>query len=621
MNDKFRNFLSWKIAEIYVFGDVKYFQYLTRNFSDPENFTDSEKSELLEYIKFEINEGSGNFTLLLSHLFESGDFFSQDLAQAEQLLDRAVELGYPLASIKLALKYFESKETVSRKYTIEDLFEKVLSLAVLGDLFALSRLIKNGRFGRNYSDVLMRLLERGAKLGNPEFMRIYSKEILNGSFGKRNYKKAEELLESAISLGHAEAMFDMAECIKKGTLGEMDYDKAQKYYKKALEHGFLTAEGYLTNPIIEAVCAELVVLGIPESIKNTLKQLLIQLEEKSFELREEHRVNEDCYLSHFTSWSAIESILNLSDLKNVNLQRKNLLRQYHVDYMNDPSEGRRLLCYNSGGGCNPLSKAESASKILNEIFERNYFGKFSEQCVTTKLRPSIFMLSLTRESDRLDLWRAYGGDGNGYCIKLPYEQKDYWEGLQVQRSRQSSMLFYRELYGFTQTELNSILTQNIGSNDEDLQEVNGKSPTAYDVKYSNEDVEKTLLELSGHIDEIFSLRGNFGDAAWQRVEECICSILLELLYLYKDEQYSTEREARVLSVLNLKDERIKADERTPGHLYCETEPFLFTTPGSEVILGPKVEKKAAHLWNIRYRLTKLGFDGNTTVKESKVLYR
>ena len=145
----------------------------------------------------------------------------------------------------------------------------------------------------------------------------------------------------------------------------------------------------------------------------------------------------------------------------------------------------------------------------------------------------------------------------------------------------------------------------------------------YRVCYTNKEVENTLRDLETPFDNILKCKNLVKDfdGIWEKIAACATSILLELLYLYKDAQYATEHEVRVITAARLTNKNVKVDERTPGHLYYETAPFLFTTNGTEIIVGPKVEKSEAHIWNIRYRLTKWNYSKNTVVKKSKVPYR
>jgi hypothetical protein len=215
----------------------------------------------------------------------------------------------------------------------------------------------------------------------------------------------------------------------------------------------------------------------------------------------------------------------------------------------------------------------------------------------------VFTVSLTQEADRLDLWRAYGRDGAGYCLVLPVEQ-EAGESAYV-RNRSASLGYLSDAI----------------DNDDDRQKKKHDIPCLYWIQYSDKEVIAALDAIATPLDTVLGLKDKMPDSAWKEVASCATAILIELLYLYKDEQYSTEKEARALSVMRLDHPRVQPDERTPGRLYCETAPFLFNTPGSEVILGPKVQDATAAIWNIRYRLTKMGIDGNTVVRKSSVPYR
>lgn len=144
----------------------------------------------------------------------------------------------------------------------------------------------------------------------------------------------------------------------------------------------------------------------------------------------------------------------------------------------------------------------------------------------------------------------------------------------------------------------------------------------YKICYADKDIIATLEALHDPLVVLEKLRPELeSDELRKELDACIARMLLELLYLYKDEQYSNEREVRAVRMLPLNDARICSDERTPGRLYIETNPFLFTT-SSHITVGPKVPGKdqLAAVWNLRWRLTKHGFGETSKVVKSKLNY-
>ncbi|WP_273981961.1 hypothetical protein [Vibrio parahaemolyticus] len=77
-------------------------------------------------------------------------------------------------------------------------------------------------------------------------------------------------------------------------------------------------------------------------------------------------------------------------------------------------------------------------------------------------------------------------------------------------------------------------------------------------------------------------------------------IISETIYLYKDHQYSSEHEVRIIERLEL--DQVKLDESEIGKLYGVTPPILFNNDKSEIVIGPKVENKRAVELSIRKRL-------------------
>jgi hypothetical protein len=106
------------------------------------------------------------------------------------------------------------------------------------------------------------------------------------------------------------------------------------------------------------------------------------------------------------------------------------------------------------------------------------------------------------------------------------------------------------------------------------------------------------------------------------IARTVRTIVSELLYLYKSEEYSSEREVRMLSALHISNPALKRDElRTPSRLYIETPPLLFETTGSKIIIGPKVDNKAEAMVDLQHRLAIRHWGSNCEVALSKSRYK
>jgi TPR repeat protein len=421
-----------------------------------------------------------------------------------------------------------------------------------------------------------------------------------GEFGEENRVKSRPLLQQAVDGGDVDAMELLARYHSDGIAGPQDREEALRLYTQAAELGSDIAASFLPNPMIANVARKLSDAQVAPQLIERVSNVLSSLEEAFFRVRRRHLVVAECKLAHFTTWSAIDKILPPGNV----IDGKNCLRQYHVDYMNDPFEGQRLLTFEGVQKADGQRdrKGVETSIFLCRLFKQHYFDSFTTHGSIEDLLPSVFTVSLTELSDRLDLWRAYGVDGLGYAIVLPYDGSELED--KYARDRNAALKFAdstpNKFFGKEKTGM----------------------PLLYWVRYSDEEVAAALADLEQPLAELLELEQALGVASqWASAASCATAILLELLYLFKDEQYSTEREARALTVLHLDDKRIKVDERTPGHLYCETEPFLFRSRDYAVILGPKVEKQAAAMWNIRHKLSCHGMAANTLVRRSRVPYR
>ena len=63
----------------------------------------------------------------------------------------------------------------------------------------------------------------------------------------------------------------------------------------------------------------------------------------------------------------------------------------------------------------------------------------------------------------------------------------------------------------------------------------------YEIRYLDKEVEETLEALKNAIDPIHDITKNQSDDLKNKVDEFIASLLLEIIYLYKDPQYESEK--------------------------------------------------------------------------------
>ena len=142
----------------------------------------------------------------------------------------------------------------------------------------------------------------------------------------------------------------------------------------------------------------------------------------------------------------------------------------------------------------------------------------------------------------------------------------------------------------------------------------------YKVLYSDEDVNITKNELSPILDEIAQ---STPTENFPGVAGIVRMLLSELLYLYKRDEYSSEKEARIITTQKLASPDLRRhDTETGSRLFIETSPIFFETAGSKIIIGPRVPDKGAAMINIRHRLAVQKWDdGICEVSHSTTRYR
>ena len=267
---------------------------------------------------------------------------------------------------------------------------------------------------------------------------------------------------------------------------------------------------------------------------------------------------------HYTSAKVLQLLLKQEKEKE-EYAVENSSRLNNVNYMNDPSEG----------------------KVLNQFLKLDT----TSQKISLKASP-WFLMSLTTEIDRLEMWAQYGKQGEGVCLVL--DSSDF---LKVNS--------YSDMGWITAKRFNELPDTN--SDNTRLEEVTSENKLAqgdyiYRIGYLELSsgtaellTEQNNDELKDVIDDInqslISLREKVKEIdketiLYEKVDEC----LEEIRYLFKSADYKYEKELRILKFVPLEanNKKIKIDESEEvAKLYIERDNPIQI---AEVIFGPKFSK-------------------------------
>ncbi|MHB9955562.1 DUF2971 domain-containing protein [Vibrio campbellii] len=389
-------------------------------------------------------------------------------------------------------------------------------------------------------------------------------------------EKAFELLKSIYDQNDIKALFNLALCYRDGHGCVKNQGESEKLFQKLYDDGLNLALRYLPHPsLTNYVYPALEENGANEEDIETIKQAFATFQEAIIDVMDSCKSLDGETVYHFTRWPAIESILP----KEKAIDR-NVIRLYHVDYMNDPSEGMAFHTMINNGQFDP------------ELVDIAHFMKgVLEQRVDLTQDAATYLASFTKAFDRLDLWRAYGSDGHGFCLKMSSREIDthIWSQCKLRTNAES-------------------VERQVGSQQYQL----------YNVRYDDIDKDETLRNLLTALKPLHETVIKLPEAVAIEVKKTLFYMMGEVVYLFKDEQYSSEKEVRMFQRLSL--DEVDIDESDIGKLYTTTSPILFTDEGSEIMIGPKVENRRLVELSLLKRLQVNGYH-NTKITHSKVMYR
>ena len=549
-------------------------------------------------LKERADKGDADAIFELALLYAMGDFGKNadgqpDYETAKDYYLKAVAREHVKAMYNLALLY--AKGYVGKTVDGQPDFEKAkeyLQCAVdhkfAAAMLGLAVLYHKGYVGKTADgqpdyETAKDYYLKAVALTHADAMNNLAVLYHNGHVGKKadgqpDYETAKDYYLKAVALNHAIAMVNLAVLYKNGLVdkenNKPNYRKAQDLFDKAILLGDKDAEREQINPVISKF------YDLKTDVD--IVHLLVMLENAVIDSRKNHILTEDIKsICHFT---AKETILNLLAEDN-----KNRLRYYHSDYMNDPKEGRRIIDF---------IQNKPEYRLFLDAFDDNNQNIHCLDKYDSSV-PSVYIVSFSSSIDRLDLWRAYGRDGTGFAIQIPIE---LLSSHHKDRVNAPALEASDKLEAFTTP-----------------QKYLEKLPV-FAVKYKDSDIKKFLEAVKAPLKALDEFIKANPDQS-ENVLKCIYAIMLEVLYLFKDEQYENEKEVRSIRCLTLNNQNLMIDQRQPGHIYCESPAFLFTEKNSKIALGPKVQEPHKHIWEIRYLLQKRGLLENTVIEKSKVEYR
>lgn len=301
-------------------------------------------------------------------------------------------------------------------------------------------------------------------------------------------------------------------------------------------------------------------------------------------------------LVHYTTPVAVESLV----------KNESYFRLSNVNNMNDPEEGKTLLKFLQENKIKGISRDYPLSTFYEDIDGIDI--------------QTTFVGSFLRDEDKLYLWRTYGKDSGkedakGMCIvvdseyfeKRPYNNFDSLKSIDIKNP--DSICEMRRSIGGIPKKRKFDKIEN--SNQKFM-------PVIYDVIYTNKkgltEIKKFLKKIKPHLENLEEIALKNNGRYSGLISAVVRSIMDEVLYLIKSDNYEEENESRILVTCGINNSKIKYNEDTgfPYRLYIEIEkPFKEYI--EKIVLGPKVDDCA------RWKLY-LNREG-IKVKESKCNYR
>lgn len=552
-----------------------------------------------EWVEKSANAGQPEAASELAYAYREGIGTTADYERFLEWLNKATERGFPGAISDTAIRYKEGDgvPTDEKRFFVlmKTAAEKAYEDAMLELAFAYRDGMGTAKRLRSY----FRWLTKAAEAGNEEAMFHLAFAYKNREgVTRRSIQKFFRWLHEAANKGQPDALFHLAVAYRDGEGTTADRLHYSRWMKKAAEAGipaamYHLAMFYLTKgkPNLEAFSEwinKALKAGHPKAFiasglddlrkelgaKISLKTLVALHEDLNelfrivMEIKRSHIVKkEDAKdgVAHFTRFATLDSMLPAKPSQE---RATNRLRLYNFAYMNDPQEGKRLL-----------DEKMPEGKSLRIFFSEE--GVTDNPLSWEEHESSVYIGSFTLRGDDLDMWRTtYGSNGQGYCIVTPVDAFD-----------QEAINEPEDLHGGEGIKVTKGM----------FRETVFLETTLYAVRYEEKDVKDTLNRLTPRLEKIIARRSALKDKT-KSLDRTVRLIISHILYLYKNEHFQSEEEARLISPFDVSFEYLNLDSRDqPSKLYVESPDFLLKK-GSRIIIGPTVERQTFAELDLKYRV-------------------
>ncbi|MCC4790876.1 DUF2971 domain-containing protein [Vibrio splendidus] len=553
---------SYNLAVIYKFGE-----HVERSID-----------KAIKYYKqaSELGSSKAMYALGVAYLF--GEGVTQSYENSNEYFHKAAELGHRSSIFALALSYEKGEGVERSPEKSVEYYKKAAELGHDKAMFNLALSYKRGEGVEKSPEKMIEYYEKAVALGNASAMFNLALAYENGEAVEESFEKSVEYYSKAVELGHNNAMFNLAVLTREGKGCEQNQTEAEKVFQRLYEIGDNDALIYIPHPSLRKyVYPALTKYAGAEDKIEEVKRAFAVFQDAVIDVMESCEYQDQKAIYHFTRWPAIQSILPKERSKD----SRNVIRLYHEDYMNDPSEGKSL---------DTIIHSDVLADEYHDV--ANFMGEILELRSNLTQGASTYMASFTKSSDRLDLWRAYGSDGDGFCLKINIPQA----------------------VGHIWSQAKFDIDADVANQDEESTHLY----KLYNVQYKPSEKQAKLEELLNALKPLNEISVTLTEEVQTEIKKTIFYMLGEVVYLFKDEQYSSEKEVRMFQRLSLNE--VCIDESEVGKLYKPTGPILFTGEDSEIIIGPKVEKPRIAELSLLKRLEVNGFH-QTKVTHSNVKYR
>ncbi len=587
---------------------------------------EQDKSKAKQYWEQAAEKGHAGALFCLGAMYNEADGVEEDKRKAREQWEEAAKKGDAGAMDNLGVMYDQGDGVEEDKSKARDYWEKAAGKEHAGAMVNLGVMCLKGDDDEQKIEKSRYWWEKAALRFQPRALLLLGLMYQHGVDVSKDPKRAKPYIETAANYAPEYRRF----------LGLLREVEPAGHDGKTRRRQVLELADYLVD-LDET--ASLVMFRLDRKLRKKLSDARkedVEGAKIDAESSRRRRASPNV-LAHYTLFDVIPAILPVETDSGEKRNDANRLRLSNMLAVNDPSEGLALAHFSR----------DAMSNYGHDYYLHHFFPENLERNRESGYEDMVYCASFSepknepKEIDSLNLWRFYGGNGRGACLVIPaacFTFADSSTDFRLGGDQRSLEFSTPSLAGIDPANQPSQTDRPTSSTPPPVAPPENRPPELKlrRVFYGDSEKKEMLEALRPLLEKVYEIKKAFTDPTVpplkaeqnaKRIDQAVKLALLDVLFLFKNDEYEQEREWRLIEIRPIGSENVRMQTGKDGRpqFFLETDPFLFKEVKSlekcRIILGPAMEHAADKRLEVKYRLHQNDYKKNVDVKISEIPFQ